>query len=187
MMIDINLLPPSLRKEQRPNPGKAIAFLIVLLLALLVGAGVAFYSYRVIPDLTVRRDQLLQAGQSIGGEARRVEVARELYSRRIVWSRVLGDIKNATSANMLETGKAIWLNRIAASAGAIGIDGAAASTGDRQTAENLVAAFPAALTASGAIQRASVTRSSWETVPATAAVPGRPNAEFIFSLEAVVR
>ena len=188
MMIDINLLPPALHKNQRPHPAKALVFLLVFLLAVAVGVGVAFYTYRVIPDLTAERDQLLQTGLNVGGEARRVEVARELYSRRIVWSGVLGAIKSAAAVNLLEMHKGIWLSRIAASAGAVGIDGSAATTSDRGTAEELVTRFPSALTASGIIRSATLARSSWENVPATAAaVPGRPGSEYQFSLEAVVR
>lgn len=120
-MITINLLPGTSRKREKP-PRLWQALSGVLLAATLAGAaGVARYGLGVVPGLEARLAGLGEERQSLaradaelsavetrlGNLAGNVDMAKNLYSRRIVWSKVLQDVKEIVA------GKGVRLTRVA--------------------------------------------------------------------------
>lgn len=135
-MININLLPPEYRKREKP-PRLWQALSAALLAATLVGAaGVVRYGAGVVPGLEARlkglqeeRAVLSQAEAELSGiEARLsgltggVDMAKNFYSRRIIWSKILQDLKDIVA------GKGVRLTRMAGYGKLLTLDGTSPKT-----------------------------------------------------------
>lgn len=107
-MININLLPDTLRKKERMPVQYLLGIVGGIAIFLLLGYVIADYEMNIIPGLKNERETLtqdrnrlrLQAEElkQINAEIARlteyVDAVKTLYRNRVVWSKILSDMKN---------------------------------------------------------------------------------------------
>ncbi|MDR2390781.1 MAG: hypothetical protein LBE84_03765 [Planctomycetota bacterium] len=107
-MITINLLPEVMRKKSGMPVMHFIGICAGVAIFALLGYAVFYYTYSVIPALTQRRavldrqkkERADQAGElkkieaDIAKYANYVNAVKTLYRNRVVWAKILADIKN---------------------------------------------------------------------------------------------
>lgn len=162
-MININLLPEVLRKKERmPLP----QFLALICMILLIGGAVYMitkYQFDTIPNL--RRDQsslkrtrteleaqveeLKTINQAINRLSGYVEAVKELYKNRVVWAKLLSDVKNIVNfdesmSNYNPEMRYLWLTKLSGSRNRIALTGYATAANEvvaMQMPERLLATF----------------------------------------------
>lgn len=147
-MININLLPDVLRKKERMPMPHLLALVGVVCLLGGLGYAVMQYKMNIIPGLTARRDSLrrertaLQAKEKelkdinaqIATLSQHVDAVKTLYRNRVVWSKILSDVKNIVNFDpaMSEYNadmRYLWLTRFVGKGKNLALDGfATAST-----------------------------------------------------------
>lgn len=107
-MININLLPEVLRKKERMPIQHFLAICGMLLLIGLVVYEVTKYQFNILPSmrervrklngeksqLTAQVEELKELNQEISKLSDYVETVKGLYKDRIVWAKILSDIKH---------------------------------------------------------------------------------------------
>lgn len=107
-MININLLPESMRKKE----GLPLTQLLAVIVAVLILGGlfiaITKYKFDIIPNLENRRDSLTRTKTQLNVEVNRlkeltaevnrmngyVDAVKNLYKQRVVWAKILSDVKN---------------------------------------------------------------------------------------------
>lgn len=162
-MIDINLLPEVMRKKERTPLPQLIGYIFMAALLALAGLSIFYYMNNVVPTLernrnglSSKRNQLrdeVKELQELNNEIERlsdyVDTVKTLYKQRIVWSKILSDLKNIINfdpdmavynADM----KYIWLVSLNGSNKSINLRGYATSANQllaMQMPEQLLAYF----------------------------------------------
>ena len=147
-MFDINLLPDSYRRAQRQTPFKMLALAIVIALAVFLAYRVTVNQFRRLPAVQ-KENRKLQADESalkaklalteelakqLTKYEARIDAVRSLYRGRVIWAKLLLDIKNMVARNQGGPGGLLWFNRLQAAAnGAVTINGYSAGA-DRYSA-----------------------------------------------------
>ncbi len=128
-MIDINLLPQSMRKKESMKLSQLlVAALLIAVLGVLVHF-VTKYHFDIIPglesrislrereraELRVKAEELRQINAEIDRLTVFVEAVKGLYKGRVVWSKVLSDVKaivnfDASMSHYNAEMRYIWLN-----------------------------------------------------------------------------
>lgn len=140
-MININLLPESMRKKEG-LPGTQILGLLIM--AAILG-GLVFmitkYQFDIIPNLENRRASLNRTKTQLNAEVARlkeitaevnrmtgyVDAVKGLYKQRVVWSKILSDIKNIVNfdpaMNVYNTDmRYMWLTKLSGKGKAISMN-----------------------------------------------------------------
>ena len=141
-MIDINLLPESMRKKERmPLPQFLALCLAVVIMGGLVTA-IAKYRFDTIPtlerkerdlrqevrNLQVQAEELKRLNAEIARMSEYVETVKSLYKNRKVWSKLLADIKSivnfdATMSEYNTDMRYIWFTTLAGDSRKIDLGG----------------------------------------------------------------
>ena len=127
-MFDINLLPESYRRSQRSTPLKMLALAVVIAAVALLAFQTAHNFLKRIPAAREVNRQLALTEKRLTDEVAesdalaaklstyeaRVEAVRELYRNRIIWAKLLLDIKSLVAQNQGLPGGNLWLSKITA-------------------------------------------------------------------------
>lgn len=147
-MFDINLLPESHRRSQRSTPLKMLALALVIAAAAFLAFHTAHNLLKRIPDAEKANKALAAKEATLQREVKesdelaarltayetRIDAVRDLYRGRIIWAKLLLDIKNLVARNQGLPGGHLWLNRLKAyENGSFSMDGFSTGT-DRNTA-----------------------------------------------------
>lgn len=150
-MIFINLLPSEMRKPKPHSLFWKIACVLVAALLAATAAMIAHYRLSVIPELEstiaqaqAERDALAAKKSDLdrlrlraGDLKRYAATVKELYSRRVPWSKALHDVKQAVDAGSGGDGNAVWLTRVAGYGRLLSLEGYVVAPG-REAAEAAV-------------------------------------------------
>lgn len=107
-MININLLPEVMRKKERMPLPQLLGMLGVIVVFCLLGYMIVNYMMNIIPNLENRKTSAESTRQRLQVQANRlkeinaeiaklteyVDAVKTLYRQRIVWSKVLSDLKH---------------------------------------------------------------------------------------------
>lgn len=156
-MIHINLLPEDMRRPKRRGSGWFFVALALAALLALAGFAIRRHQTVTIPaleaslrDLRNERDSLEDGRREADALNARAagldEYARQvtgLYGRRVIWSKILHDIKAAVNEAAagdagVREGKGLWLTRVAGYGRLMTLDGRAAAP-TREEARELAA------------------------------------------------
>lgn len=162
-MININLLPEVMRKKERTPLPQLIGYIFMAALIALVGLAIFYYMTNVVPTLERERDQLTKQRNALREEVKElgtlkteidrlsdyVETVKSLYRNRIVWAKILSDIKNIINFNpQMSVYNAdmqyIWLVNLDGKGNTINLKGYATSSNQllaMQMPEQLIAYF----------------------------------------------
>lgn len=147
-MININLLPESMRRREGMPRKQLLGLVIAVLVAGLIVSAIMRYHFVVIPELqrekqtlTSRKKQLeaqvaelKEINNEIGRMSGYVNAVKELYKQRVVWAKILSDLKHIvnfdkTMSEYNTDQKYLWLTNITANDKALSLTGfATAST-----------------------------------------------------------
>lgn len=147
-MININLLPESMRRREGMPRKQLLGLVVAVLIAGLVVSAIMRYHFVVIPDLQRQKQTLanrkkhLEAQvaelKEINNEINRmsgyVNAVKELYKQRVVWAKILSDLKHIvnfdkTMSEYNADQKYLWITDIKATGKLLSLGGyATAST-----------------------------------------------------------
>ncbi|MCL2000543.1 MAG: hypothetical protein FWG74_03835 [Planctomycetes bacterium] len=149
-MIHINLLPQTLRKKQRMPIQFLLGIIGGVLAFCLLGYIVAGYELEIIPGLKRERDNLTQTRnrlrlqaeelRQINAEIARlteyVDAVKTLYRNRVVWSKILSDMKNIIDFDPVMNEynaemRYLWFNKLTGKGKAITLTGFATALEQR--------------------------------------------------------
>lgn len=107
-MINVNLLPDSLKKKDGISVPLAVGVVVALAILGFLGSMVLSYTTSVIPDLRARQESLERRKTSLSAQVEElkkinaeiakltsyVDTVKSLYRQRIIWAKILSDIKH---------------------------------------------------------------------------------------------
>lgn len=145
-MININLLPEVMRKKERMPLPQLLMLVGVVVLFCLLGLVIANYYMNVIPNLEsrkrsltatrqtlqVRADELKRINAEIASLTDYVDAVKTLYRQRIVWSKILSDLKHIVNfdPSMSEYNpdmRYLWLTKLSGRGNELTLNGYATS------------------------------------------------------------
>ena len=162
-MININLLPEVLRKKERPPIKQILPLVALVVLTGLAVFQVTKYQFDIIPTLESRKDslerekvaltakveELKQINAEINKLSDYITTVKGLYKRRIVWSKLLYDVKkivnfDETMSRYNDEMRYLWLTKFNGSGKNINLTGFATAANQviaMQLPERLIVGF----------------------------------------------
>lgn len=141
-MIEINLLPEVMRKKEGTPMPQMLGLIVALVLVAGMAYAVAMYITRIIPglendkrilqnkerELKLKEAELREINQTIARLSGHVDTVKDLYRRRIVWAKILSDIKNIVNfdpnmSNYNMDMRYIWLDKLSGKGAKIDLTG----------------------------------------------------------------